>query len=181
MRVVKTHRQMPATKKVCLIAHDNCKIDMLEWASWNRELLAQHRLFATRATGALLTNELDLPVLRFRSGPLGGDQQVGAAIAEGAIDFLIFFWDPLQPHSHDVDVKALMRIATAYNIPVACNRASADFMITSPLMSGVYGHSAIDHEILGAEHETKGEEPYIGSPEPSLPRSAPLNRCFEPE
>ena len=125
-------------KHIALIAHDNRKQDLVEWARFNRELLAEHTLSATGATGALLAGELDLDIVRFHSGPLGGDQQIGAKIAEGDLDLLIFFWDPLEPHPHDVDVKALLRIAVVYNIPVACNRASADFMISSPLLSEPY-------------------------------------------
>jgi methylglyoxal synthase len=131
---LETRRQ----KKIALVAHDNKKKDLLEWARFNRELLAGHILYATGTTGALLQGELDLPVFRLKSGPLGGDQQIGAKIAEGEVDFLIFFWDPLEPHPHDTDVKALLRIAVVWNIPVACNRASADFMISSPLMSEPY-------------------------------------------
>ena len=129
---------MGARKRIALIAHDNCKTDILDWARYNRETLAQHELFATGTTGTLLHTELRLPVARFRSGPLGGDQQVGAAIVEGRIDFVIFFWDPLEPHPHDVDVKALLRIAVVYNVPIACNRSSADFMLSSPLMRQEY-------------------------------------------
>ena len=129
---------MSARKRVALIAHDNCKADLLDWARYNRGTLAQHDLCATGTTGGLLAAELGLPVVRFRSGPLGGDQQVGAAIVEGKIDFVIFFWDPLEPHSHDVDVKALLRVGVVYNIPMACNRSSADFMLSSPLMSQEY-------------------------------------------
>ncbi len=125
-------------KKIALIAHDNKKPDLLAWAGFNRGLLAQHELYATETTGKLLEQQFALKVTRFRSGPLGGDQQIGARIAEGEIDFLIFFWDPLEPHPHDPDVKALLRLAVVWNIPVACNRASADFMISSPLMSEVY-------------------------------------------
>ena len=124
----------PGRKKVALIAHDNRKPDLLEWARFNRGTLEAHELFATGTTGGLLARELDLPVNRFLSGPLGGDQQVGAAIAEGRIDLIIFFWVPLEPHSHDVDVKALLRIAVVYNVPIACNRATADFILSSPLM-----------------------------------------------
>lgn len=149
--------EMPEVKKIALIAHDNCKLDMLEWAAWNRHVLLQHQLFATRTSGALLKNDLGLEVDCFRSGPLGGDQQVGAAIAEGRVDFLIFFWDPLSPHSHDVDVKALMRIATACNIPVACNRASADFIITSPLMSSSYERLAIAEDMHGPLERDAGD------------------------
>ncbi len=129
---------MSARKRVVLIAHDNRKADMLEWARYNRETLADHELSATGTTGALIVQELDLPVARFLSGPLGGDQQVGAAIAEGRIDFVVFFWDPLEPHPHDVDVKALLRIAVVYNVPMACNRATADFILSSPLMAAEY-------------------------------------------
>jgi methylglyoxal synthase len=129
---------MPRSKQIALIAHDNRKSDLLEWATFNRTTLAEHELHATGTTGALLARELGLPMDRFLSGPLGGDQQVGAAIAEGRIDFVIFFWDPLEPHPHDVDVKALLRIAVVYNVPIACNRASADFMLSSPLMGEEY-------------------------------------------
>ena len=129
---------MPPRKRVALIAQDNCKTGLLDWARYNRDTLAEHELFATGTTGALLEAELGLPVTAFLSGPLGGDQQVGAAIAEGRIDFVIFFWDPLEPHPHDVDVKALLRIAVVYNVPIACNRATADFLLSSSLMSAGY-------------------------------------------
>ena len=129
---------MNVRKRIALIAHDNRKRDLLEWAEYNRGTLGQHDLFATATTGSLLESELGLEVRLFLSGPLGGDQQVGAGIAEGRIDFVIFFWDPLEPHPHDVDVKALLRIAVVYNVPIACNRASADFMLSSPLMATEY-------------------------------------------
>ena len=122
------------TRRIALIAHDNKKTEILDWARFNRDLLAGHELFATGTTGAILAQELDLSITRFRSGPLGGDQQVGAAIVDGRIDIVIFFWDPLAPHPHDVDVKALLRIAVVYDVPIACNRASADFLISSPLL-----------------------------------------------
>jgi methylglyoxal synthase len=125
-------------RRIALIAHDNCKADLVDWARYNRSTLAGHQLFATGTTGALLESELGLDVTRFLSGPLGGDQQVGAAIVEGRIDLVVFFWDPLQPHPHDVDVKALLRIAVVYNVPIACNRSTADFILSSPLMSGEY-------------------------------------------
>src|SRR5918996_6343073 len=109
---------MALRKRVALIAHDNCKTDLLDWARYNRGTLGEHELYATGPTGALLTAELGLAVCRFQSGPLGGDQQVGAGIVEGRIDFVIFFWDPLEPHPHDVDVKALLRVAVVYNVPI---------------------------------------------------------------
>jgi methylglyoxal synthase len=133
--------EAPATavrKRIALIAHDNRKADLLAWAKFNQGTLGDHDLFATGTTGGLIAEDLGLPVHRYLSGPLGGDQQVGAAIAEGRIDAVIFFWDPLEPHPHDVDVKALLRIAVVYNIPMACNRATADFLLSSPLMSRAY-------------------------------------------
>jgi methylglyoxal synthase len=125
-------------KRIALIAHDNRKADLLAWAKFNRGTLSKHELLATGTTGALLADELGLEVHRFLSGPLGGDQQVGAAIAEGRIDVVIFFWDPLEPHPHDVDVKALLRVAVVLNIAIACNRATADFVLSSPIMSEEY-------------------------------------------
>ena len=129
---------MSPSKRIVMIAHDNRKDDLLAWARFNRGTLQHHELYATGTTGALLSRELDLPVHRFLSGPLGGDQQVGAGLAEGRIDIVIFFWDPLQPQPHDVDVKALLRIAVVCNCPIACNRATADFLLSSPLMSLSY-------------------------------------------
>lgn len=139
---VDTANPMQRRKKIVLIAHDNRKADLLAWARFNRATLADHELFATGTTGALIADELDLRVDRFLSGPLGGDQQVGAAIAEGRIDAVIFFWDPLEPHPHDVDVKALLRISVVYNVPIACNRATADFVLSSPLMDAEYRRAA---------------------------------------
>src|SRR5262245_10263808 len=125
-------------KRIALIAHDNMKRDILEWARFNQGTLSRHELYGTGTTGGLIEKELDLPVTRFRSGPLGGDQQAGAGVAEGRIDFIIFFWDPLAPHPHDVDVKALLRVAVVYNVPIACNRATADFLLSSHLMDEEY-------------------------------------------
>jgi len=131
-------RVMPARRRLALVAHDNKKADLLDWTRFNRELLAGHDLVATATTGRLLHDELDLDITCLRSGPLGGDQQLGALISAGQIDVLIFFWDPLEPQPHDPDVKALLRIAVVWNTPVACNRASADFVISSPLLHGSY-------------------------------------------
>jgi methylglyoxal synthase len=125
-------------KRIALIAHDNMKRDILEWASFNKGTLSRHELYGTGTTGGMIEKALDLPVIRFRSGPLGGDQQVGAGVAEGRIDFIIFFWDPLAPHPHDVYVKALLRVAVVYNVPIACNRATADFLLSSHLMDEEY-------------------------------------------
>ena len=149
----KTILIMGKKKRIALIAHDNRKKDLLEWAKYNRDLLAKHELFGTGTTGQIISDELKLDVHKFKSGPLGGDQQVGAKIAEGKIDFLIFFWDPLEPMPHDPDVKALLRIAIVYNIPIANNRSSADFLISSPLMSTEYKRELIDYKerIMKAE------------------------------
>jgi methylglyoxal synthase len=142
----KTIVKMKKKKRIALIAHDNRKIDLLEWAKFNRDLLAKHELFGTGTTGQLIENELNVKVQKFKSGPLGGDQQVGAKIAEGEIDFLIFFWDPLEPMPHDPDVKALLRIAIVYNIPIANDRSSADFIISSPLMSTEYSRELVNYK-----------------------------------
>ena len=137
---------MKPDKKIALVAHDNMKDDLLEWAEYNLKLLAHHQLFATGTTGRVLEKELGLKIDKLQSGPLGGDQQVGAKIAEGVIDFLIFFWDPLEPQPHDPDVKALLRMAVVWNIPIACNRTSADFMISSPLMDDHYERLVPDYD-----------------------------------
>lgn len=132
-------------KKIALVAHDNKKSDLLQWAKYNRTLLAHHELYATGTTGTALEREIGLRINRLQSGPLGGDQQIGAKIVDNEIDFLIFFWDPLEPLPHDPDVKALLRMAVVWNIPIACNRASADFMISSPLMDEEYDRLVPDY------------------------------------
>ena len=148
-----TRISMHRRKRIALIAHDNRKNDLLEWARYNHGTLGRHELFATGTTGKLLESELGLEVNLYLSGPLGGDQQVGAGIAEGRIDFVIFFWDPLEPHPHDVDVKALLRIAVVYNVPIACNRATADFMLSSPIMEEEYERllPSFERRVLSAE------------------------------
>ena len=127
-------RTLNSRKNIALVAHDNKKPDIVDWALYNRTALLKHRLFATGTTGKLIEEALDQPVTKLLSGPLGGDQQIGAKIAEGKIDVLIFFWDPMEAQPHDPDIKALLRVAATWNIPVACDRATADFMFTSPLM-----------------------------------------------
>ncbi len=131
-------RELGARKRIALIAHDHKKKDLIEWAVHNKEQLQKHQLFATGTTGKLLEKALDVHVTQFLSGPLGGDQQIGAKIAEGKIDAVVFFWDPMEALPHDPDIKALLRLAVAWNIPTACNRATADFLMTSPLMREEY-------------------------------------------
>jgi methylglyoxal synthase len=134
-------------KRIALVAHDNKKSALIEWAIFNKDLLSHHKICATGTTGALIEKELGFHVEKLQSGPLGGDQQIGARIAGNEIDFLIFFWDPLEPQPHDPDVKALLRMAVVWNIPIACNRASADFMISSPLMDSYYDRQVPDYDI----------------------------------
>src|SRR5260370_27646685 len=133
-------------QRIALVAHDNKKRDLLEWAAFNKHLLIRHELYATGTTGKLLEQiELGVEIHKLQRGALGGDQQIGAKISNQEIDLLIFFWDPLTQQPHDSDVKALLRIAVVWNIPVACNRASADFMISSPLMSSAYKRHLPDY------------------------------------
>ncbi|MDI6401751.1 methylglyoxal synthase [Balneolaceae bacterium ANBcel3] len=144
---------MKSKKRIVLIAHDNRKPVLLEWAKWNKDLLSKHELYGTGTTGGIIAKELGLNVHRFKSGPLGGDQQVGSKISDGGIDLMIFFWDPMSAQPHDVDVKALLRLAVVYNVPVACNRSSADFMISSPLLNEAYDRRIDDYAAVLSEPE----------------------------
>ena len=147
MAVMTAENKTPIEKKkIALIAHDNKKDDLLEWVKFNQGKLARHILFATGTTGRLLSEALEIPVNRMQSGPLGGDLQIGAKIAEGEIDVLIFFWDPLEAQPHDPDIKALLRLSVVWNIPVAMNRCSADYIISSPLLDSEYERSAPDYQ-----------------------------------
>lgn len=148
---------MDEIKNIALVAHDNRKKDLIEWVEWNVDVLAPHNLVCTGTTGRLVEKAMQARLSKsdasarsgklrlLKSGPLGGDQQLGALITEGKIDVVIFFWDPMHPHPHDVDVKALLRIAVVYNIPIACNRSTADFMISSPLLRQPYAPALIDY------------------------------------
>ena len=140
------NRILNRRKTIAMVAHDHKKKDLIEWAVYNKTALARHDLIATGTTGKLLEDTLDRPVKKVLSGPLGGDQQIGAMIATGDIDVLIFFWDPMEAQPHDSDVKALLRLAIAWNIPTACDRATADFMFTSPLMHKEYIASLADYD-----------------------------------
>ena len=139
---------MKEIKRIALVAHDNRKQDLIEWVEWNFDVLINHELVSTGTTGRLVEEAIKkelkdrgqdgFAIKKLKSGPLGGDQQLGAMITEGEVDLIIFLWDPMQPQPHDVDVKALLRIAVLYNIPTACNRSTADFMISSPLLGEEY-------------------------------------------
>ena len=130
--------KLPARKTIALVAHDNKKKDLIEWVKFNKGSLSKHNLCATGTTGALVEDAIDMKVRCFKSGPYGGDQQVGGKIADGEIDMLVFFWDPLTQQPHDPDIKALLRLAVLWNIPVACDRATADFIVSSPLFNSEY-------------------------------------------
>ena len=131
-------KQLTANKRIALIAHDHKKEEMIQWSLFNKSMLSHHQLFATGTTGTLVEAALHQPVIKFLSGPLGGDQQIGSMIATGDIDMVIFFWDPMEAQPHDTDVKALLRLCAVWNIPMACDRATADFIITSPFMHQEY-------------------------------------------
>ncbi|OON95750.1 MAG: methylglyoxal synthase [Epulopiscium sp. Nele67-Bin005] len=136
---------MNATKNIALVAHDNCKKDLIEWSIENKRKLSKHHLFGTGTTATLIAKATQLPVKAYNSGPLGGDQQIGSRIVEGEIDFIIFFWDPLEAQPHDPDVKALLRVAVLYDIPIASNQSTADFLLTSPFMETSYNRKVIDY------------------------------------
>src|SRR5436189_1196593 len=131
-------RNLNSCKRIALVAHDHKKDEIIEWAIFNKTTLTKHRLYAIGTTGTLLENALDQSITKLLSGPLGGDQQIGAMIAEGKLDVLIFFWDPMEAQPHDPDIKALLRVAATWNIPIACDRSTADFILTSPLMQEEY-------------------------------------------
>lgn len=138
-------RTLASRKRIALVAHDNMKDEIIEWAIYNRTALSKHILYATGTTGRLLEEALNQPISKFLSGPLGGDQQIGASIAEGKLDALVFFWDPMEAQPHDPDIKALLRVAATWNIPTACNRSTADFLLTSPLMYQEYDTILADY------------------------------------
>jgi len=140
-----TIRTIGARKRIALVAHDYRKADLLDWAAGKRDTLIRHELYATGTTGKLLQEELQLPVTLLLSGPLGGDQQIGSLIAQGSMDMLIFFWDPMNAQPHDTDVKALLRLSVAWNILLACDRATADFLVSSPFMNGEYALQLPDY------------------------------------
>jgi len=148
---------MDKVKRIALVAHDYRKDDLIEWVEWNWEILIKHKLICTGTTGRLVEEALNrkkkennntrtLSITKLKSGPLGGDQQLGAMICDSDIDVLIFFWDPMQPQPHDVDVKALLRISVLYNVVTACSRSSADFIISSPLLNGQYAPIVSDFD-----------------------------------
>ncbi len=141
-----TFRKVSEKKRIAMVAHDHKKDDIIEWALLHKDKLAQHEIFATGTTGKLLEENLNLPVKRFLSGPLGGDQQIGSLIAEGKIDVLIFFWDPMESQPHDPDVKALLRLGVVWNIPMACDRATADYIFSSPLLADSYENPLTDYD-----------------------------------
>ncbi len=144
---MQTTRKLNARKRIAMIAHDHKKAELIEWAYYNRGVLAEHTLFATGTTGRLIEESLQMPVTKLLSGPLGGDQQIGSMVAEEKIDCVIFFWDPMEALPHDPDIKALLRLVAVWNIPMACNRSTADFLLTSPLMHQPYEASMTDYSV----------------------------------
>jgi methylglyoxal synthase len=152
-------RKMSGSKRIALVAHDNKKSELIEWAIYNKTALTKHKLFGTGTTGSLVEEALGQPVTRFLSGPLGGDQQIGSSIAEGKIDVLIFFWDPMEAQPHDPDIKALLRLAVTWNIPFACDRATADFLLTSPLMFADYEIVVPDYSLYNNRLRNPNQSP----------------------
>ena len=152
-------RKMSGTKRIALVAHDNKKSELIEWAIYNKTALGKHQLFGTGTTGSLVQEALGQTVTKFLSGPLGGDQQIGARIAEGKIDVLIFFWDPMEAQPHDPDIKALLRLAVTWNIPFACDRATADFLLTSPLMYADYDIVVPDYSLYNNRLRNPNQSP----------------------
>lgn len=142
---MKAIKKLGKRKRIALVAHDHKKADLMEWVVHNREVLSKHELFATGTTGRIIEEKLDRPVRKLMSGPMGGDQQIGAMIASGEIDMMFFFWDPMEAQPHDSDVKALLRLCVLWNIPMACDRATADFLITSPFMHEEYESQLPDY------------------------------------
>ncbi|MCJ0743877.1 methylglyoxal synthase [Pedobacter montanisoli] len=140
------YKELSARKTIALVAHDHKKDDLLRWVDKHRDLLKDHDLIATGTTGKLVEQSLNLPVQKLLSGPLGGDQQIGALIAESKIDVLIFFWDPMEAQPHDPDVKALLRVGIVWNIPMACDVATADFIMSSPFMQNTYKAELTDYD-----------------------------------
>jgi methylglyoxal synthase len=150
-------RKISKIKNIALVAHDNMKEALLEWVKYNLLTLEQHNLYATGTTGLILENDLGLQINKLRSGPLGGDQQIGAMIADGALQVVIAFFDPMEAHPHDTDIKALVRIASVYNIPIACNRSTADFLISSPLFTQTYEIQLMDYSNYTSRFDKKDE------------------------
>ena len=153
-----TSRKLGARKRIAVVAHDHKKADLTEWAIFNKTTLAKHELIATGTTGKMLEESLDRPVKKLMSGPLGGDQQIGSMIAQGEIDVMIFFWDPMEAQPHDSDVKALLRLGVAWNIPMACDRSTADFLMTSPFMHEEYDVTIPDYNAY-LSRNIKAENP----------------------
>lgn len=150
-------RILPERKRIALVAHDHKKDDLIDWVVYNKDVLSNHDLLATGTTGTLLHKALNLPVHCLLSGPLGGDQQIGALIAEGKIDLLIFFWDPMEAQPHDPDIKALLRLGVVWNLPIACDRSTADFLLTSPLFQSPYEVILVDYSAYTARKRAKAK------------------------
>jgi methylglyoxal synthase len=175
--MIKSVRKMSSSKRIALVAHDNKKHELIEWAIYNKEALSRHRLYGTGTTGSLVEAALGQTVTKFLSGPLGGDQQIGSRIAEGKIDVLIFFWDPMEAQPHDPDIKALLRLAVAWNIPFACDRATADFLLTSPLMYTDYEIRIPDYSQYIKRLQNPAPIP-VTTPQPAVPAANEANKTI---